>query len=54
MIRIYIYIDDVFHYKTEIFEQNNCPVFDVNLSLNIAPENQEVRLDVYDASLISE
>ena len=35
MLRIYIYIDDVFQYKTEIFDQSNNPILDLNLRFEL-------------------
>ena len=54
MLRIYIYIDDVFQYKTEIFDQSNNPILDLNLRFELLEGSQGIRLDIYDASNLQE
>ena len=50
MLRIYIYLDDIFCAKTEIIERSNHPILDINMSLQLQDSSREIRLDVYDAS----
>tara|TARA_B110000285_G_C15096476_1_gene602289 strand:- start:904 stop:1086 length:183 start_codon:yes stop_codon:yes gene_type:complete len=52
-IRLYIYIDDVFHYKTDIIEQSFQPIFDLRIKVNLPEPPHDVRIDVYDASDLS-
>lgn len=54
MLRVYIYIDDVFTFKTEIFGQSVCPILDLRLKFDLPENCQEIRLEMYDASSLSE
>lgn len=49
-LRIYIYIDDVLWYKTEIFSQTSNPILDLRLKIDLPLESQEIRFDMYDAA----
>jgi hypothetical protein len=49
MLRIYIYLDDVFQAKTEVVERSNHPILDINLILMLMETSKEVRVDIYDA-----
>ena len=48
-IRISIYIDSVFIYKTEIFNQSNNPILDLKLKVVLPEDSHEIRFDIYDA-----
>ena len=54
MLRIYIYIDDAFQYKTEIFGQSNTPILDLRIKIEIPPNSKTIRFDMYDAQNLAE
>ena len=54
MLRVYIYIDDVFQYKTEIIGQSFEPILDLKIKMNLPEHSNHVRLDMYDASNLSD
>jgi hypothetical protein len=54
MLRIYVYIDDIFQYKTEIFSQTNNPILDLKLKVELLQTSQELRLDIYNACHLAE
>jgi hypothetical protein len=49
MLRVYVYIDDKFEYKTEIYGQSNTPILDLRLNIKLPENVQEIRFDMYDA-----
>jgi len=54
MLRIYVYLDDHFLYKTEIFDQSNSPILDLDLRFQLLDDSEEIHLDIYDASNLPE
>ena len=53
MLRVYIYIDGAFFFKTEIFGKTNYTIIDLKLKISLPEDAQEVRFDMYDASNLS-
>lgn len=53
MVRVYIYIDGAFFFKTEIFGQTNYTIIDLKLKISLPADAQEIRFDMYDASNLS-
>ena len=53
MVRVYIYIDGSFFFKTEIFGQTNYTIIDLKLKISLPEDAQDVRFDMYDASNLS-
>lgn len=53
-LRIFIYIDDVLWYKTEIFSQTNNPILDLRLKIDLPLQSQAIRFDMYDASHLND
>lgn len=54
MLRVYVYVDDVCQYKTEIFSKIFNPILDLDITLELLQSHYELRLDFYDASMLSE
>lgn len=53
MVRVYIYIDGAFFFKTEIFGQTNYTIIDLKLKISLPEDAKEIRFDMYDASNLS-
>ena len=54
MLRVYIYIDDTFQFKTEVFGQSNSPILDLKVKIELPSSSGMIRLDMYDASGLTE
>lgn len=53
-VRIYVYADDELWYKSQIFSQTSSPIFDIKLQMRVSQSTQQLRLDLYDASGLSD
>ena len=54
MLCIYIYVDDVFQYKTKVYAESSCPIIDLRIIMALIEEAQDIRFDMYDASSLSQ
>ena len=53
-LRLYIYVDEVLWYKSEIFSQTNNPILDLKLTMNLPLDVHDIRLDVYNCANLTE
>lgn len=48
MLKVYVYLDDIFISKTDVLGQSNNPIIDLRMKVSLPVEAQEIRLDFYD------
>ena len=48
-LKLYLYIDDVFIFKSDVFGPSSSPIIDLRVRVELTADCKEVRLDLYDA-----
>ena len=54
MLRVYVYMDDLFIRKTDVQGPNNSPIIDLRIKVALPSDAREIRLDMYDCQNLTQ